>query len=222
MDHIREALAIFRRDPRLWRYAWAPLIWALLLFLGLVAVAFWLFDSWIHGLSRGADMGPVLRAVADLGFLVVLYFAGTAAYLALAALLGSFGWDKLTGEIEHHITGRQTQMHIGCATNVVDTVLRLVFTVALVVAGLCVSWIPVAGPALVGGILGLFDLTANAYLRRGVTLGGQFGRVFKLKGWPAFVAITGLVALVPVLNLLMLPILVAAGTVMVVRSEGSA
>jgi uncharacterized protein involved in cysteine biosynthesis len=52
-----------------------------------------------------------------------------------------------------------------------------------------------------------------------VTLGGQFGRVFRLRGWLTFLLLGGLLTLLPFINVLLLPVMVAAGTIMVAKSE---
>jgi len=73
------------------------------------------------------------------------------------------------------------------------------------------------GPVL-GGILSLFDFTAPYMLRRNLTFGKQWGHVFKLQGWFGFAVFGGIITLIPLVNILMLPVMVAGGTIMCHRN----
>ena len=95
------------------------------------------------------------------------------------------------------------------------------FAVVLGVVALCGSPTFVI-PLLVASLLSVLDATAPAFARRGVRLGLQIGRVRRLRGVVSFALVSGLIVLVPVLNVLALPILVAAGTILVADAEGGA
>lgn len=216
MRHILEALRLFGQHRRLRRYAWQPLLGALLLWIALFAAGLWWVEgevaALIHARNRIADL------LVGAGYAVVWYFVGTAVFLALAAILGSFAWDRLTGEVERLIAG-EAAPEPSIALRTADAAVRIVFTLGMAVLGLCCNVVPVVGGVLVAGVVGLFDFTASAYLRRGVSLFGQFGRVFRLPGWFEFLVVSGVLSLVPVVNVLLLPVMAAAGAIMVIRGE---
>jgi uncharacterized protein involved in cysteine biosynthesis len=68
-------------------------------------------------------------------------------------------------------------------------------------------------------LIGLLDYTAPAFLRRGLTLGPQWARLrhgFD-RDTAAFALVAGLLSLVPLVGVLLLPGLVAGGTLLVLR-----
>jgi hypothetical protein len=67
---------------------------------------------------------------------------------------------------------------------------------------------------VLAGWLGLLDYTSNAFARRGILIDRQFSSVRKLPGWGGFLVSAGVVALFPFLNVLLLPALVAGGTIL--------
>jgi hypothetical protein len=69
------------------------------------------------------------------------------------------------------------------------------------------------------GYLTLVDATAPAYARRGILFPGQAFRVFQLKDFWALWLCSAITALVPLLNVFLLPGYVAAGTLMVARQN---
>jgi uncharacterized protein involved in cysteine biosynthesis len=74
------------------------------------------------------------------------------------------------------------------------------------------------GPVLVAGWVGVLDYTSPAFLRYNRTVGEQWPVGTKMKGWFGFQIGAGLLSLLPFVNVLMLPALVAGGTSMAVRS----
>ncbi|HTQ11030.1 MAG TPA: hypothetical protein VMI31_13225, partial [Fimbriimonadaceae bacterium] len=101
-----------------------------------------------------------------------------------------------------------------------DGVARGSFALAVTLLSLCCGWLFFGVPAvLFAGFLGLHDYTSAAYLRRGVTFPAQMSPVGKLEGRFSFAIAAGLLTLIPLVNVLMLPCLVAGGTLMVVDAE---
>lgn len=214
MEHIGEAYSLFRRHPRLWQYVWGPVIATLLVFSLLAYGGYAWLESWDR--SRGVD-GGLLAAILYFTIAAVL---GIWLFLAVVAVISSLVWERLTAEIERLIGSTVSATPIGCGMAVVDTIQRLIFTLLMaIVAIVAGSVIPIIGAPIIAGVVGLFDFTASAFLRRGVTLPGQFSRVFKLKGWASFVLAAGFLTVIPVVNVLSLPLLVAGATIMVVRSS---
>ena len=212
MEPITRALRLFARERGLWRYALAPLAWAALAYLAVAALAFGLLVPLGHRLT-GTDAGSLIGLVVAL--VVVVALAGPI-YLGLVALIAGFGFDALSLAVEKAEFGSAAGRPLGFAAGLADGIPRALLTLALGVVALCGSVLVVV-PFFVAAFLALMDTTAPALLRRGVGLGRQFGVARRLPGALPFALIAGVVALVPVLNVLALPILVAAGTIMVGR-----
>ncbi len=156
---------------------------------------------------------------AFVGFVLSIVLGG-AIYLALVALIAGFGFDRLSIEVERREFGRSVGEPRGFAAGVGDGLARALLAAVLGLVSLCGSGTVVI-PLLAAAALGLLDFTAPALLRRGVGLGRQFGIARRLPGALPFALISGVVLLIPVVNVLALPILVAAGTILVAEGDAS-
>ena len=154
------------------------------------------------------------------GFAVAI-FCGGGIYLALVAVISGFGFERLSSAVERLAFGTSVGESPSFSAGIVDGLVRGLFAAALGVVALCGSPTFVV-PLLVASLLSVLDATAPALARRGVRLGRQIGRVRRLRGVVSFALVSGLIVLVPVLNVLALPILVAAGTILVADAEGGA
>jgi uncharacterized protein involved in cysteine biosynthesis len=194
-----------------------------IVFVLAVALAWWLIVPQLIG---WIELIPVVSAwSAGLGNLlfafVLILFSGTL-YLTLAGLLSSLLWDRLSVEVEREAGFVPAQTKVGCATTVGDTVVRGLFSFFIAVAAFGCGWLCFGVIALgLAGWLGLYDYSASAFLRRGVSFPGQFVRAPGLPGALGFALVSGLLTLIPLLNVLSLPALVAGGTLLVAESEKS-
>ncbi len=217
MQPIARALRLFRRERALWGYAVKPLLW------GIVAYAFVGLMVGGAAFGIGEAIGSRFGGREWVGFAGLLSaFAlwivfGGAIYLALVALISGFGFDRLSIEVEKREFGRAAGQPLGFPEGIGDGVGRAVLTVALGLIALCGSPTVVI-PFLVAAFLALMDFTAPALLRRGSRLGNQFGAARRIPGALPFALVAGIVVLVPVLNVLALPVLVAAGTILVAEN----
>ena len=219
MKPILRALRLFAHERGLWRYALVPFAWAALASLTAMTMAI-LFGERI-GVVVARSIGLSL-SVGEVGgiaiaALLVLAFAGPI-YLGLVALVAGFGFERLSVAVEEAAFGRAEGHRVGLAAGLADGIPRALLTLTLSLLALCGSFLVVV-PWLVAAYLALMDCTAPALLRRGVGLGRQFGVVRRLPDVLPFSALAGLIALVPVLNVLALPVLVAAGTLMVAEGH---
>jgi uncharacterized protein involved in cysteine biosynthesis len=219
MEHILEAGRLLARERRLWPFIWRPLAGSLVAFVLLFGLGLYFVENLAGRYTRGQGNETLISAAVGLAYAVLWIFVGAAVFLAIAALLSSFLWDRLSEEVELLTTGTRVEAKLPWSTVMADSVARLVFTVTLAIVGICCAATTGVGGWFIAGLIGLFDFTANAFLRRGVTLGGQFGRVFRLRGWLTFLLLGGLLTLLPFINVLLLPVMVAAGTIMVAKSE---
>lgn len=218
MQHIREAFALFARNRRLWRYVFAPLAWSGLLYLILIAISYWLVVPPLQRFAEGLGLGDVGNAIVLLVYGAAWFFLSGIVFLGIMSFLSSLMWDKLSEEVEALI-GPVTARKLPVPALLADSVKRTILTISLallgLIGGLCV---PVVCPILVASYVGLLDFTAPAFARRGKLLRQQRRELKLLKSRHEFAVASGLITLVPILNVLMLPLLVAAGTIMVARS----
>lgn len=220
MRYIGEALLLFRRYPRLWHYVAGPLVWTLSLFLLVLVAGYFIFVPPIaHGLeSMGLGHGSASLGTA--AYVIVWFFVSGIVYLAVISFLSSLLWDKLSEEIEYLVNGYAPMQRHKRSKMVADSLKRILFALFMAILAFgCGSIIPIIGPILIAGYVATLDVTAPAFARRGYLFKAQRKRFFKLKGWPAFLVLAGVFTLIPFLNAILIPIMVAAGTIMVARSK---
>jgi len=218
--HIWQGGQLLRDYPNLRAYVWKPLGWAVAAVTAIFLVGLCATNALVR--ANIGDSGVLLAEVAGLiGYFLIWWLIGPAAFLAIASFTSSLLWDPLGVEVERITLGTAAEAHLSKGALARDSILRLMFAVfigifALVAAAFAT---PVAG-ILVAGYGATIDVTAGAFLRRGVRLGGQFGRIYKLPGFPSFAAVAGLLTLLPVVNVLFLPVLVTGATIMVAKAKG--
>lgn len=223
MGHVLRGFALVLGNARLRAYAWKPLAQAALVLLALLVAGGWVLVPWIAGWLEGLGLGSVLAGLLGLGaYAAVWVWLGGTLYMAVAGVMSSFLWDRLSDEVEKHVGSPGARKPLSSGAMVVDTVGRGCFSVAIAAGALVFGWWCVPLAVVLVGWLGLLDYTSCAFLRRGLPFGAQFARVFRCRGWAGFALLAGLVGLVPVLNLLMLPALVAGGAIMVSATDPKA
>ena len=209
MKPILRALRLFANERGLWRFALVPFAWAALAFVLVILV---LTGSALElGERLGGHFGGALGVLLSVALMVAL---GGGIYLSLVALISGFGFDRLSTEVERRAFGQVVGQRPTLSRGIFDGVARAFLAGLLGLLGLCLAW-TVVGPWIVASLLMLVDSTAPALLRRGVGFGRQFGVARRLPDALSFAAIAGFIALIPVMNVIAFPILVAAGTLMV-------
>jgi uncharacterized protein involved in cysteine biosynthesis len=209
------------RDRSLRRYIIGPLLASGAVFLILLILAYFLF---VPPLAAGmARLGLSAEQSSLLGtatFLFLVVFVSGVLYIAIAGFLSALLWDRLSLEVEKRTVGSAPEGSLSKSEVLADSFVRLLFSVAFGLIGTCCGWILFAIPGiLIAGYIGLLDFTAPAFLRRNVTLGKQMRLLFKLDQSPTFLVAAGLLSLVPFVNVLVMPALVAGGTLMVLKSQ---
>lgn len=208
-------------DPKMRRYVSGPLLVAGLLFFAAMIGGYFVI---VPPIAEWIRSWGVPGFVSDIG-LFLLYatvwvvFSG-AIFVTIVGSISAFLWDRLSLEVEERVRGVAVRKDPALPMVMLDSVVRILFAVVLSGMALFLGCITggLAGVAA-AGIIGLFDFTANAYIRRGVLFGEQRKRVLKARGWPAFAIGSGIVCSVPLLNVFSLPALVAGGTLMCLDAE---
>lgn len=223
MDILHGTLLLWR-TPRLWPLCLGPLVAAFLLYVVLAIAGFyfvvpslehWLLQVGIGGTANGL-LGTTVFVVWLLLFpFLFILFGGAFAGLIFEPL--SLAVEKLkSGET------REPAPALTFGQTILDTVARLFLAVLLGILALVLGiWMgPIPG-IVVASILGLLDYTSPVYARRGKTLGPQLRDLFaRLDGSTVAFAIgAGLLSLIPFVGLLMLPGMVAGGTLLTLRRE---
>ncbi|HVT13700.1 MAG TPA: EI24 domain-containing protein [Fimbriimonadaceae bacterium] len=224
MSYFLDGIALILRTPKLWRFVVQPLLTAAIAFLAVAAGAYWLIvprlDAWIDARIH-AWSGLVALMTSGL-YILLLALTSGFLYLTLASFFSASLWEKLSLEVEFVETGKRVEAKLPVSAVVKDSLLRGSFAVGVSLLSLCCGWTFLGIPAILfAGFLGLHDYTSSACLRRGITFPNQMAEVRTLRGRFSFLLAAGLLTLIPLVNVIMLPGLVAGGTLMVVRNQSS-
>ena len=225
MRFIVAGTSLILRNPRLWRYILQPLLVGALAFAAVVVVSYVLVVPPLE--SMLAERLQDEQGFARFGqwllnglFAVLIILTSGMLYLAIVSFFSSMLWEKLSLEIEVMQTGRRVETKLPLGKIVSDSLIRGSVAIGIALLSLCCGWVFFGIPAiLMAGWMGLYDYTSSAYMRRGVVFVDQPKFVRNLPGRGGFLIAGGLITLLPLVNVLMLPCLVAGGTLMVVESE---
>jgi CysZ protein len=225
MDAVRGILLV-ARTPRLWPLCSGPLFaavaaYVLLGVLGGVLVVPRL-TVWL-----GAQT-PAWAVATGAAALVIWVALFPFLFVLLAGIFSGLIFDRLSDAVERiaGAPGAGAPAAPGMPRGAVlrDSLARLLLNGALGAGALVFSFAlgPIPG-VLAAAVIGLLDFTSPAYLRRGHTLRAQTAR---LLGRPdaatvSFAFAAGLLSLIPLLGVFLLPGLVAGGTLLVRRREGT-
>jgi CysZ protein len=223
------AAAVLARAPRLWRYVAIPMLVNLLvgatLYAGLLYAGLSAIDGLVAGLPAwAAALGALLRALLIIGLLIATGFV----LVRFGVVLGSPWYTQLSAELEL-LRGAQPlpEQGSGLATAVRDLsralafeLRKLLLVVAIGALLLLLNLIPVAGQLLatagwiaLGATITCLDFLDYPLERRMFSFRAKL-RVIR-RSLPASAGF-GLVCLglvsIPFVNLLSIPLCVAAGT----------
>jgi CysZ protein len=212
-------------DRRYWRYIAVPWLWSILIFVLVVIVGYFALVPWIQGmidsrLGTGSNLSGLAKTLVSLTYVVIWFFLAGFVFLTITSITSAFLWDDLSQKVEEQTTGQMApKSTLPTKRVVVDSISRGVFAIAMAILSLFCGWIvPFVVPVLIAGWLGVLDYTSPIFLRYNRTVGQQWPVATKMKGWFGFQVVSGVLSLVPLLNVLMLPALVAGGTIMASRA----
>lgn len=221
MSYVLEGFRLLARNRRLWRYIARPMALAGLVFFAFVILGYVLLVPTIAVLLERVHVDPRLSgSLLTVGYIVLWIFLSGVVYLGIAGFCSAMLWERLSIEVEREVGGSGPHTTLPQSVLMLDGFTRFITLMFVVSVAFCCGpfmW-GLPGPIL-GGLLGVFDFTAPYMLRRGKTFGQQRAYVFKLKGWLGFAAVGAVITLLPVVNVLMLPVMVAGGTIMCHRNR---
>lgn len=225
MGFIAEGFRMVFMDRRYWRYVLIPWMWSVLIFLAVVVLGYFLLVPWLQGfidarLNMDGRAAGLVKLAISLTYAVMWFFLAGFVFLLITSITSSFLWDDLSQRVEEQITGQPApKSSLPTGRIVSDSISRGVFAILMAIFSMACAWvIPFVGPILVAGWVGILDYSSPAFLRYNRTVGEQWPVATKMKGWFGFQLGAGLLSLIPLVNVLMLPALVAGGTSMAVRS----
>lgn len=222
MQHIFRGIKMVFGSKKMWPYIWKPLLLSAGIFLAVVLLGFAiivpvaasLFEGWLSWLSG-------IGAAVLWG--VIWFFAAGPFFISVSAMVSSFAWDGLRREVEEEVLqGRSAEHEMEPANMIVDACVRVPLSLFFSLIVLIVTPLSFGlFGAFIAGWLGLLEYTSAAFHRRGVLIFGQlFFDAYRVKGWFTFQLLAGLTTMIPIVNIILLPALVAGGTIMVAESRG--
>ena len=150
-----------------------------------------------------------------------LVFSG-AVFTALVGSVSPFLWDRLSLRIEEKVLGIPPDHTPSTIVVIGDGVARVVMSVVIAVVAVLLSCFTFGFIGiLAAGLIGLFDFTAPAFLRRGMLLGDQARVMFRARGWSSYALGCGVISSIPIINVISLPALVAGGTLLCIEHHAT-
>lgn len=223
MDALR-GIALILRTPRLWGVCFKPFILALFVYFAFGIAAGMLLlphlTNWLQTLPGGNGLATLAGGAAIILWIVLFPFL----FVLFGGIFFGFAFEAVAEAVEATVMGGELpprhKFSFGAALG--DTLLRLFLSLSLGLAAFLLSFPlgPLPG-IVVAGIIGLLDYTAPAFLRRGKMLRPQVRRLF---GPPdlrtlSFALAVALLSLIPFLGVLLLPGLIAGGTLLTMEKE---
>lgn len=223
------ALAVLNRTPRLWRYVLVPILVNIAvgatLYLGLLLAGLRAIDAFVAGMPQwAAGLGALLRALLVIGLLLATAFV----LVRFGVVLGAPWYARLSEQLEQLRTGQplpnRRQGAGGAAGELARALLfeleKLLLLAVVGVLLLLLNLVPGLGSVLsaagwiaLGATIACLDFLDAPLDRR--RLGFRVKLAVVRRGLPASAGF-GLVCLgltsIPFVNLLAIPLCVAAGT----------
>ncbi len=190
-----------------------------LILLTIMGLGYWLIVPWGDRTLTQWGLGSwVGGALLRIGYAILWWFLAGIVFAAISGLLSSFLWEKLSFEIEKEVSANPPEHRLTKGELITDTLTRGIFALAIFFFTCGCFWLPLAG-VLLAAWLCLYDYTAAPYLRRGILFPTQARRAFGVRGSATFAVASGLLTVIPLVNVLLLPGLVAGGTLMLAEHE---
>lgn len=206
-------------NRKFWPFLWRPMLASGVAFLMIFTLGYMIVVPRLAGQLDRLGLGErVTGGTAAVAYALLWWLLSGVIFVTMAGLLSSILWDRLSYEVERTVHDSPPKQDTNYREWLADALPRTAFAFLIFCGSLGCFWIPPIS-VLLASWLCLYDYTASPYLRRDVSFIRQFGRVFGCKGWPTFALTCGLLTLLPLINVLILPALVAGGTLMVAESE---
>ncbi len=219
MLFVVRGITLVLGDRKFWPFIWRPMLSSAGIFAAVLALGYWLIVPQIKGLFNriGLEEG-IASAGATAAYVAVLWFVAGILFITIAGLTSSFLWDRLSYEVERTLRPAPPKQDLTWKLWVADALPRTAFATLIFCGSVGCFWLLPVGVVLASWLC-LYDYTASAYMRRGVLFMGQLSKAPRNNGWPTFALTCGLLTLIPFVNVVLLPGLVAGGTLMVAENE---
>lgn len=219
MQFIVQGIGLVFGNRKFWPYVWRPMLISAAILFAIIGIGYWLVvptgDRFMA--ARGLDSwftGGLLR----LGYAVIWWFLAGVVFASLGGLLSSFVWEELSLMVEREVDPNAPSHKLKGQEILADALSRGAFAICIFLGTCACFWFPI-GAVVLSAWLCLYDYTASAYIRRQVLFPSQFRKAFGVRGSATFAVSAGILTLVPLLNVIALPGLVAGGTLMLAEHE---
>lgn len=223
------ALGLLMRTPRLWGYVAIPILLNIVvgatLYFGLLTAGMHSIDTFVADLPGwAAVLGALLRVLLIIGLLIATGFM----LVRFGVVLGSPWYGRLSERLEQELTGwappAEPLTAGGIARDISRALLfelkKLLLVIVIALPLLLLNFVPVVGQVLqtagwivLGALISCLDFLDGPLERRRLRFRTKLGVIrHALPASAAFGLIClGLIS-IPLLNLLIIPVCVAAGT----------
>jgi uncharacterized protein involved in cysteine biosynthesis len=221
MVFVIRGITLVYGNRRFWPYVWRPMAISAIIFVAIAAIVYFLLVPPAQGALGRIGIGSAVAGFgANAAFIALLWLMSSILFVFIAGITSSFLWDRLSYEVELTVNPTPPKHATNAAEWLIDALPRMGFAAFVFCLSSGCFWILPIGVALASWLC-LYDFTASAYLRRGTSFLAQFALAPRVRGWATFALTCGLMTLLPFINVLVLPGLVAGGTLMVAEGERS-
>jgi len=219
VQYILRGARIVFGDSKLWHYIWGPMAFSVAVFIGIIVSGWFLVVPRIaevveQRLGLDSTLG---RLVASVGYGLIWWVLAGIIFTSIAGVFSSFLWEKLSLKVETKAYGTGPEARVPVGVVVFDSLLRMMFSTFICCFSVLCGWFLPFG-ILLAAWLSLYDYTASAFLRRKILFPEQSTKAFRCKSWVTFALTCGVIAIFPFVNVFLLPVFVAGGTLMVADS----
>lgn len=202
-------------SKRLWPYVFIPLLLAALLYAGIFfGGLYWLIPLLKDRIAGDGLIGTVVGWLGNLLWIAVCALFANLTFVGVIGLFSALFWDSLSAKVEEIVFGSVPRSSAGCGLLLWDAAARIGISAMLFVVGLVLSPFCGISIAVTTGLLCLLDFSSCAYLRRGISIGGQMNQVFKSRAAPGYIAASAFASTIPFLFVFLIPGMVAGGTIL--------
>lgn len=230
------ALTMIRRHRELWGFVLVPIL------VNLVVGAVLYAGLYLAGLRQidqidqaGGGLAATLELLAKILYMIALAIGVGWLMVRFGVVLGAPWYGQLAGRLEEIISGRPAPdtplSPAGVAHDIGRALLfelkKLLLALAIGLPALLLNLIPLAGTVLatavalaLGALIACLDFFDAPLERRRLRFRAKLGVVRqRLPASASFGLLAGFLVSIPLLNLLAIPLCVAAGTMLVLEGE---
>ncbi len=203
----------------MWRYIIVPMMWSAAIYFAILIGGYFLIVPPLQRWMSQSLNDTFAATIGNTLYVVLWILLSGTIFLSIAGVMSSLFWDGLSKKVEQKVYGTAPEHKHPTPDLIADSIQRMIFSIFIAGFTLCVGWCFFGIPGvLLASWLGLYDYTACAFLRRGFLFTSQAREAFRCKAWFSFALGSGLLTLIPILNIFMLPALVAGGTILCAES----